>query len=273
MNSGSDSEYQSKPGRHGRFRQGQFGFMLPAASATGQQILFWDHEDPRTWTIHLTRWRYQGGTIGAQQGNQTTPTLALTADGGIFVNSETITQAAIQFGVGGGSERAVVDYPMSGTSFEIACASFKMQFLLPNANTLAAQVLWGAFAVPSVKDGSAGKRPPKFTTQTISLTSSAGGQNIAGIAIPDRARSYTLAVLDAATASNNCTIQQMSGAGNVLRVDHLNGAFTVGNQYESYGGSQVFDPDIHPNAQTLLITNTSAGFASNFVVSFELDLG
>ena len=242
--------------------RGQYGFSVSAQNAGNQQILYWDEDHARGWTIHLVGMNYQGGTIATPPAGVATG-LPETPDG----SAVAVFQAAIDFGAYGISESVVVDYPWTGCSFEVTAASLKLRFLQPTNIVIPGTLpLIGAYAVPSIRGSGVGDKPPTLTT-LVNLPPSTFGT----LQIPARARSYTLGVIDNLSTSLPFYAQQQNAAGTLIyRMDNNNVA--MGANVQAYTGGQYNFP-IHPWATNLQLQNSSGVSTLNLLVRFELDLG
>jgi hypothetical protein len=216
----------------------------------------------RVWTVNLTAFRYAGGPLAVGGG---TPDQQTT----------NAAQIALEWGVDGAGERCIMDYPWTGASFEVTCASLKLSFLgagdtglnaggdLPNV---------GAFITPHMRGGSTEKNPPTLTRYVIVPQTS-----FANVPIPARARAYTLVARDNPSLLAAFQLGQQFGPTSFptySRIDCQSGFAGTGGAepYASYPSATTGNFTISPICTSLHITNPT-GAPTTYEFRFELDLG
>lgn len=241
----------------------------------------------RTFTVNLVSMRYTGGTVlGPLAGALlwppagAPPTASLTPDNTNF----DVVDCILNYGVGGiGEQGVILDYPANGCSFEVTCSTLQVQLrqnaVFPSSANL--QPTFGVFVTPSGKTSNSnqGYNGAIYTAKsgaTTSFTLATGGK--AQVIVPRRARSYTIFFGGNVFSGpvSGLRIQQMDAAGFTEYRRDLEAIDTtdVGSEDGALvltGGA--WQPMLDPNAQSLVITNTTPVVPCTMGVRFNLDLG
>jgi hypothetical protein len=238
---------------------------------TNANNLIWIDLPPwmaRVWTITLLAMRYATGTqsqfLGLTPDQQAVPTT--------FGANNPPLQCQLDYGISNAGERGILlDYPWTGSTFEVTAASIQLKvapFALAAPPTVVPTI--GAFISPSRRGGGQLKLLPTFT---VAVTIGAGITS--NIAVPARARSYSIAAVNANGLTNTLSVQQLTSPASttsIVRLDSLPGDLLSTN-YPYYSGALVANYPIHPLATIIAITNGGGITSSQYVVRFELDLG
>lgn len=260
-----------------KHRRGQLGMMGSYASLVGQQLLFFDLPAwyARPWVVTLVAMRYQSGPIPASNfftGQPPPPdNVALAQGAGQYgqggPNNGGDAGVTIEWGVDGASERVVIDYPWSGSSFEVVCSSLKLRLNMQGAT---GGVLLGAFCAPGTRDGALGLSPPR-ATYDVSIPP----LTTAVVYVPARARYYSFALQTPVNVAGAIPFQltqaNSQGGSTPFRTDWDSVVDAAGGPYGALAGEYRFP--IHPYATAIQINNLGSVTTLGAVISFEMDLG
>lgn len=283
-------------------RRGQTGFQGPAPSVFGSQVLsvvMGDAGDSVPWLVTLDAQTFQSGSVApvgpinnSVQTAFTSPTNtapgappeALLAGGynlgGLYVR--------VYWGLGHAAERAYVDYPFGGTTFQLSGAFVRVEFP-PGLSIVASANVpnYGGFVAPCVA-GRNLTRPPTLTSSSQII----GGGAAISYPIPPRARGYRLyfGAAPPVGTGTNLPLQITQGAfqGFVQPVtfdDDSAWAFQgrsaqnrqaqgLGSLDGSFNAQDTSYQDLDPRAEYVTVTNPANAGAVNVNVGvvWQLDL-
>lgn len=247
-----------------------WGYVAPLNIALStSQLVFADVPSwmARRWTVTLLAMRFSSGNLS---GSLYTPDQQAVPTN--FSNTNPV-QVRCAFGVHNASERDVlIDYPWTGCTFEVTAASISLSLNPYNTTGLSVIPLLGAFIAPVGRGGGQLKNPPTFT-QFVSVPS---GSTVF-VAVPPRARSYSIVGVNAPSTAQGVTLNQITtpdASTTILRFDTQAAEVpgTAPAAYEFFSGALVANYPLHPLATALSIT-TPFSIAAQYQVRFELDLG
>jgi hypothetical protein len=241
---------------------GQWGFSLQTKALTNIQSgdllsLTLPAHLARSWVVHLNAFRFSGGTLGTATqppDNQT--------------DTSGSVRASIQWGVDSANERALVDYPARGATFEVQASVIRLQLVSATNFGNNAEPLLGGYIAPA--GGRGQTRYPTLTT----LRQNQANDLVFDFPVADRAFGYRIMPL-----------QIGAGATAFLKLTQRDGVLTQvtydGNF--DYGSSNFFQQDgmmmpqwwpLHPQTQFVRVDTTGNTVGSLvYAIQWFLDLG
>lgn len=250
---------------------GQWGFAVQLKGNTTQQQTFADvisvsspGPTSQAWTVTLAAFRYNialppGATLGNTQ-----PADNETWTGG---SSSLGVQVSLLWGTANGSERAIVDYPARGCTFQVQASYLRMGILVGGATG----------AVPPALAGFVSPEPRVITCIAAPTNTSNGSPLIAASGsrrypIPDRAVAYRWSVISTQAAAFNLVFTQQDGDGAQTQLDFVgNGLSSAGTATPQQGRGADYIM-LHPRSQFVSVFNADV-LPTGVILSFLLDLG
>lgn len=272
--------------------RGKWGFNAKITNTSGLAVL--TTETPawmaRLWTVQLNAHDWPANVIQPQANyppdNQTAwpPSTGAMASNTPF---EVGYYARLEFGIDGATERARVDYPWQGCSFEVGASTIRVYVESPDFSTgvlhgvpASAPSVSGTLApVSSSRSGGQIQNGPTFTYWGI--LDNSGTQQM-DIPIPSRAIGYRIYIRNTFTPDSTITepnmiVEQYSLQGVVVMAEDITAPAALGFQNEwsaaGYGNTRARVYPIQKHAQRLLITWNGGLNSVPMGVSFLLDLG
>ena len=251
-------------------RTGQWGFSYqtftqastPSSTSTGLVPDLLSFSVPayltRHWTVTLCAFRYSGnGPLGGLTvfGN------AQPADN--QTNTLPDVKAYLQWGSFGATERAIIDYPARGCTFQVQASNLRLGLQWSGFfSASAAPPLLAGFVSPFSRS-SLPNVNPAFTAPGLPQVAGPGVRNYA---VPDRACGYRFMPALQPVAGSLAS-SQIDGAGNLIMIDG-----TTNLTIDPLSGMHDGFIPLHPRTQLVQVTNTSAGPLTVYL-QFLLDLG
>ena len=247
-----------------------FAFVPPTGSGVGLSPDLLSFQVPpyltRSWTITLGAFRFGelGPGGGLLLGNAQPSDNQTTSDGFMRVN--------LNWGSFAMTERAIVDYPARGCSFQIQASIMRLQVSWGVLATNQAPPHLAGFISPTARGVTALNGAPTFTTSFSPSVAPAGSSR--RIPVPDRAVAYRFVLATGAVAS---TIQlyQQNGNGASIQYDGTFPTVTspaLASPDDLMGNAAGYIP-LNPSSQFVLVTNTDGLTPLLIALQFLLDLG
>jgi hypothetical protein len=227
---------------------GRWGFRAPLLIAVGQPLVtsMVPAYLARVWTVTLTAWRYQTGIIGVA---------ALPPDNNTSAGPGLVA-VKVEWGIDGGNETCLVDYPWSGVTFQLHAAYVRVSLEATASPSFTAPPIVGAMLSPSGRL-SQPREGPTYTTGQHNILAAGTGQ----FPVPARARAYRLVPQNGATAADATGVSQFDVGGGVRAIDIPPAA--ANKQRSDW-------VPLSPSVEGLVITTVPA---LSFYIEWLLDLG
>lgn len=271
--------------------RGKWGFQSPIVNTSGLAVL--TTETPawmaRPWTVQLNTHRWPANIIQPQANyppdNQTAWPPAIGAMAANTPN-EVGYYARVEFGTDGALERARVDYPWTGCSFEVNASSVRVYVESPDFSggvfhnvPTSGPIVSGTLSPWSSSRGNGQlTNAPTFTYWMV--LDNSGVQQI-DVPIPPRAFGYRVYIRTQftpnAATQPNLVIQQTTLQGVVNMAQDITPPALLGQQEEwaspGYAATRARVYPLEPFAQRLLIDWDGGLSPVPMGISFLLDLG